>query len=85
VNVDQTAAPFEYSRRLITAADVGGDAKRAHSGIVPGGGAMKDAGGRLLHEEVWKYLFTSPVEKTGSAVEPEKGVRMNQRPESGAK
>ena len=79
VDVDKEQPPYGHSRRLITAADVAGDAKRAHSGIVPGGGAMKDAGGQFVHEAVWKYLFTSPVDKAGAPVEPEKGVRMDQR------
>ncbi len=36
VNVDKTKAPFGNTRRLITDFDVGGDAGRAHSSVVPG-------------------------------------------------
>jgi len=36
VNVDKTPAPYGNTRRLITDADVGGDAKRAHSSVEPG-------------------------------------------------
>lgn len=71
VNVDQTAAPFGNSRRLITDADVKGDAKRAHSCVTPGGAAVKDASGKLLHEAVWRYLFTHPVDQVGAAVSPD--------------
>ena len=68
VDVDQVAAPFSNSRRLITAADVKGDAKRAHSSVTPGGAAVKGADGQYLHEAVWRYLFTHPVEQVGTAV-----------------
>lgn len=68
VNVDQAAPPFGHTRRLITSFDVKGDARRAHSSVVPGGSAGKDAKGAFLHEAVWRYLFTHPVEQTGEAV-----------------
>jgi hypothetical protein len=68
VDVDKTAAPFGHSRRLITAADVKGDAKRAHSSVTPGGAAVKDASGAYVHEAVWRYLFNQPVDETGPAV-----------------
>ena len=68
VNVDLTAAPFGNTRRLITAADVKGDARRAHGCVTPGGSAVKDAAGRFVHEAVWRYLFTQPVERVGQAV-----------------
>ncbi|MEI9895186.1 MAG: hypothetical protein WDN28_15175 [Chthoniobacter sp.] len=68
VNVDQTAAPYGHTRRLITDADVKGDAKRAHSSVTPGGAAVKDAAGKYIHEDVWRYLFTEPVEKVGVPV-----------------
>ena len=68
VDVDHGAPPFGNSRRLTTAFDVKGDAKRAHSSVVPGGASGKDASGKFLHEAVWRYLFTHPVEQTGAAV-----------------
>ncbi|MEA3209507.1 MAG: hypothetical protein QOE70_2564 [Chthoniobacter sp.] len=68
VNVDQTAPPYGNTRRLITNADVKNDAKRAHSSVTPGGAAVKDASGQFIHEAVWRYLFTQPVEATGKAV-----------------
>jgi hypothetical protein len=68
VNVDQSAPPYENTRRLITDAEVKGDAKRAHSSVTPGGAAVKDAEGKYLHEAVWRYLFTQPVETVGKAV-----------------
>ena len=68
VNVDQSQPPFGNTRRLITSADVKGDANRAHSSVVPGNAAVKDSSGAFLHEQVWRYLFTQPVELTGDAV-----------------
>lgn len=68
VNVDKTAAPFGNSRRLITDGDVGKDAKRAHSSVVPGGASVKDAAGKYAHEAVWRYLFTHPVDSIGQPV-----------------
>ncbi len=65
VNVDQIPAPYANSRRLITDADVKDDAKRAHSSVVPGGAAVKNAAGHFLHEAVWKYVFTHPVDQVG--------------------
>ena len=67
VNVDQVKAPFGNSRRLITDFDVNKNANRAHSGVVPGNSAAKDASGKYSHEAVWKYLFTHPVNRTGEA------------------
>lgn len=71
VNVDQTSAPFGNTRRLITDADVQGDEKRAHGAVTPGGSAVKDAAGKLIHEAVWRYLFTQPVEQVGQPVPPD--------------
>jgi hypothetical protein len=68
VNVDKEKAPYGSTRRLITDADVKNDAKKAHSSVVPGGAAVKDAEGKFIHEDVWRYLFLHPVEETGSAV-----------------
>jgi hypothetical protein len=41
---------------------------KPHSSVVPGGAAMKDAAGHFIHEDVWSYLFTHPVDKVGKAV-----------------
>lgn len=71
VDVDSTTPPYGHSRRLTTRFDVNGDLKRAHSSITPGSASAKDAAGNFLHEAVWRYLFTSPIEKTGAPVPPE--------------
>ncbi|MDZ4688858.1 MAG: hypothetical protein SH850_27600 [Planctomycetaceae bacterium] len=68
VNVDQAKPPFGNTRRLITDADVKNDAKRAHGASTPGGSAVKGANGKFLHEDVWRYLFTHPVDQTGDPV-----------------
>ena len=65
VNVDKSTPPYRNTRRLITDADVKGDAKRAHSSVVPGNAAPKDAAGKFKHESVWRYLFNQPVEQVG--------------------
>ncbi len=79
INVDQVPAPFGNSRRLITNADVKNDEKRAHSSVVPGGAAVKDASGKFLHEAVWYYLFNHHVEKIGEPVPPDSDCRMDLR------
>jgi len=79
VDVDQIPAPFGNSRRLITAADVGGNANRAHSASVPGGSAVKNDAGKMVHEPVWRYLFTHPVDDVGGAVPPEADCRLDLR------
>ncbi|HEV7405339.1 MAG TPA: hypothetical protein VGO11_20515 [Chthoniobacteraceae bacterium] len=71
VDVDTVPAPFGNSRRLITSADVKGNAGRAHSSSMPGGAAVKDAEGKFIHEAVWRYLFTQPVETVGAPVPPD--------------
>jgi len=80
VDVDKTPSPFGFSRRLITAADVKGDAKRAHSSVVPGGASPKDKAGKFLHEDVWRYLFTQPVEQTGPAVPRDPECKVETKP-----
>ena len=67
VNVDQAAPPFGNTRRLITNANVKNDANRAHSSVVPGGAAVKDASGKFIHEAVWRYLFNQSTDKVGKA------------------
>lgn len=68
VDVDQVPPPYGNTRRLITAADVKRDAKRAHGCVTPGGSAVKDAAGAYRHEAVWRYLFTHPVDQIGHPV-----------------
>jgi hypothetical protein len=80
VNVDQAEPPYGNTRRLITAADVRGDAKRAHSSVTPGGAAVKDSSGHYVHEAVWRYLFNQPVDVTGSPVPSDPDCRKDQRP-----
>lgn len=68
VNVDQASPPYSNSRRLITNLDVDGDAKRAHSSVQPGRSAFKNpATGAFVHEPVWRYLYTHPVDSVGKA------------------
>jgi hypothetical protein len=73
VNVDEAKPPFSNTRRLITKADVNNDARRAHSSVVPGNAAVKDASGQFMHEAVWRYLFTHPIESVGkpTALDPD--------------
>lgn len=71
VNVDKSAPPYENTRRLITDADVKQDPRRAHGAVTPGGSAVKDKDGKLIHEAVWKYLYTHPVDRTGTPTPPD--------------
>lgn len=80
VNVDQAKPPYGNTRRLITDFDVHGDARRAHSSVVPGSQAKKDpTTGAYLHEDVWRYLFTHPVNVVGKAVPMDDSCKKNQR------
>jgi hypothetical protein len=81
VDVDAVKPPYENSRRLITNADVKNDAGRAHNASVPGGTAVKDAEGKLIHEDVWSYLFTHPVDKTGKRVQVEEDCELDHGPQ----
>ncbi len=75
VNVDDSEPPFENTRRLITSADVGGNAGRAHGASTPGGASPKGKDGKYLYEDVWKYLYTHPVDEVGEKVRPEERCR----------
>lgn len=79
VNVDNVAPPFGKTRRLITDANVKKDEKRAHSSVVPGGAAVKDANGKFVHEAVWHYLFNHPVDEVGKPVPADADCRMDLR------
>ncbi len=80
VDVEKAPPPYQHTRRLITAADVSGDVKRAHNAVQPGGAAVKNADGSYLHAPVWHYLFTSSSESHGPAVSPEPDCCLTHRP-----
>lgn len=65
VDIDREQPPYGNSRRLISAADVGGDAGRAHSSVTPGRSSPENPQGQKLFEPVWRYLYTHPVERVG--------------------
>lgn len=80
VNVDHSKPPYENTRRLITDFDVNGDARVAHSSVQPGSRAAKDkTTGRFLHESVWRYLYTHPVDSVGKPVPLDPDCEKNQR------
>ena len=68
VNVDEASPPYSNTRRLITTADVDKNPARAHTAVMPGGSAVKNADGTFIHEPVWRYLFTHPAADSGPAV-----------------
>jgi len=70
VDVDTQPPPYGHTRRLVSAADVGGDDKRAHSAVSPGAASPKAADGAHLYDSVWKYLFTHPVDQVGTPDAP---------------
>ena len=76
VNVEQAPPPYGNSRRLMSDCDMGGSSRRAHSGVIPGGNACKDAEGNSLHEPVWRYLFMHPPDQVGVAVPPDTDCEM---------
>lgn len=78
-DVDDHAVPYGNSRMLITHADVKNNAGRAHSSSVPGSAAVKNAAGKFIHEDVWRYLFTHPVDQVGEAVPADGNCTLDQR------
>ena len=78
-NVDSTTPPYSNSRRLVTEADVKNDPNRAHGAVVPGGTSPKDKSGKYLYEDVWRYLFTHPVNEIGERTPPDPDCKMQQR------
>ena len=79
VNTDEAKAPYGNSRRLITKYDVKGDANKGHSFVQVGKNPPKDAKGVPVQEDVWRYLYTSPVDEVGKPVPAETETRMNLR------
>jgi len=79
VNVDEVPSPYGNTRRLITTADVDNNAGRAHTAVVPGGSSVKNAAGAMIHEPVWRYLFTHPVDQTGTVVPPDADCAMERQ------
>lgn len=78
VDVEKTKAPFGNTRRLITTIEGKGSMK-FHNGVAPNVFAWKDAEGRFVHEEVWRYLFTHPVDRVGEPVEPDPACRLKKK------
>ncbi len=78
IDVDTATPPYGHTRRLISAADVQGNRKKAHAAVQPGKGSPKAADGTLLYEPVWKYLFTHPVERAGEPVQPDPTCRVDE-------
>ncbi len=70
VNVDHARSPYGHSRRLITNCDVDNDSGRAHSVVLSG----------AAWDEVWRYLFTQPVDQTGDPVPLDQDCEMEQQP-----
>jgi hypothetical protein len=69
VNVEETSPPYGHSRRLITNCDVDNDSDRAHSVVLSG----------AAWDEVWRYLFTHPVDQTGDPVPFDQDCTMDLR------
>lgn len=78
-NVDQIKSPYGNTRRLVTDFDVNGDEKVAHSSVQPGSRAFKNKDGKYMHEDVWRYLYTHPVDIVGKAVPMDDGCNKEQR------
>jgi len=68
-NVDDTSPPYGNTRRLVSAADVSGDPKRAHGAVQPRSSSPKTANGDYRYEDVWRYLYTHPVDLVGEAAD----------------
>lgn len=65
VNIDEALPPYGNTRRLVSAADVGGDPSRAHGAVLPKKSSPKTGAGDYRYEDVWRYLYTHPVDRVG--------------------
>jgi hypothetical protein len=65
VDVETTPPPYGNTRRLITSIDPPGG-KRIHNAVAPSEMAIKKDG-QYVHEPVWRYMLTHPVDKVGEA------------------
>lgn len=79
VDVGKSSPPYANTRRLITESDVKRDHQRAHSSTIPGGAAVRNAGGKFIHENVWRYLFLHPVDEVGKPVPADPHCWIDQR------
>jgi len=79
VNVDSARPPYQNTRRLITDFDVGGNEKKAHGSVQPGSRAYKSKSGKYMHEAVWRYLYTHPIDVVGQSVPADSGCEKNQQ------
>jgi len=68
VDVDKVPFPYGNTRRLITRCDVGGNPDKAHGSVTPGKSSGKNPDGTFMHEDVWRYLYTHPVDEVGDPV-----------------
>ena len=78
IDVGESSPPYSHTRRLISNANVEGDARKAHSAVTPGRASPRDTQGNYLYEPVWRYLYTSPIERFGDAVAAEVDCNLNQ-------
>ena len=78
IDIDHASPPYSGTRRLISSADVDGDARKAHSAVTPGRSSPTDENGVFLYEPVWKYLYTQPVDQFGSPVPAETDCDLEQ-------
>jgi len=65
VDVDTNPPPYGSSRQLTT--DYGSSRLRVHNGVYPGTFSWHE-GDRWVHDPVWRYLFTHPVDQVGKPV-----------------
>ena len=79
IDVDNVATPYEHTRRLITKADVGGDANKAHGSVTPGRSSPKNADGSYIFDDVWDYMFNSSIDQTGEPQTPDSDCKMDLR------
>ena len=65
VDVETTPPPYGNTRRLITSIEPAGS-KVIHNAVAPNDAAIKKDG-KYVHEPVWRYMLTHPVDKVGEA------------------
>lgn len=77
VDVETTPPPYGDTRRLITSIEPAGS-KAIHNAVAPSDLALKKEG-KFIHEPVWRYMLTHPVDTVGAATPLDPDCRLQNR------
>lgn len=67
VDVDKSEPPYANTRCLVTFMEAK-TKKILHNAVAPSDSAFKNSKGQYIHDPVWRYMLTHPVDAVGAAV-----------------